>query len=84
MPSYLIEAYSADSDAVVAAARATARRTAEIDAEIRWLRSTLVPDDETILHLFEAPTLDALCKAASRAGLRFDRAVEVIEMEAPA
>lgn len=79
MPSYLVESYANDSPAVLADARGRARRTAELGAGIRYLRTTFLPRDETLLHLFEAPSLEALDVAGRLAALRFERIVEAVE-----
>jgi len=36
----------------------------EQDARIRYVRTTFLPGDETILHVFEAPSAEALSQAA--------------------
>lgn len=79
MPSFLVESYAVDSPAVLADARGRARRTAELGRGIRYLRTTFLPGDETLLHLFEAPSLDALDQAGRRAALPFERIVEAVE-----
>lgn len=79
MPSFLVESYSSGSPAVLADARGRARRTAELGRGIRYLRTTFLPGDETILHLFEAPSLDALDRAGRRAALPFERIVEAVD-----
>jgi hypothetical protein len=42
-------------------------------------RTTFLPGDETILHVFEAPSLAALHRAARRAALQCERIVEAVE-----
>ena len=79
MPSYLVESYLAPSVGAVDEARERARRTAELGAGVRHLRTTFVPDDEMILHLFEAPSAAALDAAGRRAALPFERIVEAVE-----
>jgi hypothetical protein len=82
MPSYLVESYAASSAAAVEEVRERARRAAELESGVRYLRTTYLPADETILHLFEAPSAEVLGRAARRARLAFDRIVEA--MDAPA
>jgi hypothetical protein len=82
MPSYLVESYLAASPAAVEAARERARSLADKGAGVRYLRTTFLPTDETILHLFEAPSAEALERAGRLASLPFDRIVEAIEGEA--
>lgn len=79
MPSYLIESYASGSPAVLADARGRARRTAELGAGIRYLRTTFIPRDEIVLHFFEAPSLDALDVAGRLAALPFERIVEAVD-----
>ena len=79
MPSYLVESYAADSPTAVDEARERARRTAELGIGVRYVRTTFLPGDETILHLFEAPSAAALDEAGKRAALPFERIVEAVE-----
>ncbi len=79
MPSYLVESYLPATPAAVETARAQARRTAELGTGVRYVRTTFLPGDETILHLFEAPSAAALDEAGRRAALRFERIVEAVE-----
>jgi hypothetical protein len=77
MPSYLVESYS--SDAAVDDASSRARRTAALGTGVRYVRTTFLPDDETLLHLFEAPSAEALREAARLAALAHERIVEAVE-----
>jgi hypothetical protein len=79
VPSYLVESYLAVSADGVDDARARARRTAELGIGVRYVRTTFLPGDETILHLFEAPSAAALGEAGRRAALPFERIVEAVE-----
>jgi hypothetical protein len=79
VPSYLVESYLAGSVEAVDEARARARRTAELGLGVRYVRTTFLPGDETILHLFEAPSAAALGEASRRAALPFERIVEAVE-----
>jgi hypothetical protein len=79
VPSYLVESYVSGLDAALEEAHAGARRTAALAAGIRHVRTTFVPEDETILHLFEAPSLEALDRAGRRASLSYQRIVEAVE-----
>lgn len=79
MPSYLVESYLAATPAAVDDARERARRSAELGVGVRYLRTTFLPGDETILHLFEAPSMEALDEAGRRAALQFERIVEAVE-----
>jgi hypothetical protein len=79
VPRFLVESYAADSAVAVDDARRRARRTAELAAGVDYVHTTFVPGDETVLHLFDAPSLGALDDAGRRAGLEFDRIVEVVD-----
>ena len=79
MPNYLVESYLANSPAAVEHARQRALRTAELGDGVRYVRTTFLPDDETVLHVFEAPSPEAITRAGSLAGLPFERIVEAVE-----
>jgi Nickel responsive protein SCO4226-like len=79
MPNYLVESYLADTCDAVNLARERARSVAAEGTSIRYVRTTFIPGDETILHLFEAPSLAALRRAARRSALPCDRIVEAVE-----
>jgi len=78
VPSYLVESYQGAAS-TVEDARLRARRTAELGKGVRYVRTTFLPGDETILHLFEAPSAAALDEAGRRAALHFERIVEAFE-----
>ena len=77
MPSYVIESYAARS--AVETQRERAQLVAVVGSGVRYVRTTFLPDDETVLHLFEAASSDALRKAASNAALAYERIVEAVE-----
>lgn len=77
MPSYLVESYV--PNASVDEARARARLAAELAKEVRYVRTTFLLGDETLFHLFEAPSVEAVRRAGQRAALQYERIVEVIE-----
>jgi hypothetical protein len=79
MPSYLVESYAAASPQAFEEARARASRTAELGRGIRHVRTTYLPSDEVVLHLFEAPSAAALDDAGRRAALPFERIVEAVD-----
>ena len=84
MPSYLVEMYvpgSGHEDVraagrhVQAAADALARR----GMPIRYVRTTILPDDETCFHLVEAPSstaVEELCRQAGFGEVRVTTALE--------
>jgi hypothetical protein len=79
MPNYVVESYVADAPAAVEEARERARSLADERAGVRYLRTTFLPGDETILHAFEAPSIEALRLAAQRGALQYERIVEAVE-----
>lgn len=78
MPRFLVESYVVKSDSAFDDACALARRTAEGGAGIRYVDTTYLPGDETVMHLFDAPSMRALGAAGRRAGLRFERIVQAV------
>jgi hypothetical protein len=79
MPHYLVESYLANSPAAVEDARERARSIGDEGAGIRYLRTTFLPGDETVLHVFEAPSAEALDEAGRLAALTYERIVEAVE-----
>jgi hypothetical protein len=79
MPQYLLEAYVPDAKSALGDAREAAERTAELGEGIRHIRTTFLPDDQLVLHVFEAPSAGALRRAGVRAALRYERLVEAFE-----
>jgi hypothetical protein len=77
MPRYIVESYS--SGAGVDEARERARRTAELGDGVTYLRTIFLPADETVLHLFDAPSAETLGEAGLSAALPFQRIVVVVE-----
>ena len=79
MPNYLVESYAAHRPGAVDDARERARQVGELEGAVRYVRTTFIPKDETILHLFEASSAEALLRALRLAALQHDRIVEAIE-----
>lgn len=79
MPEYLVELYSVttnpDPDALAHLGDGTT---------VRYLRSILIPGDETCLHLVEADSVEQVAKAFEKVGLDADRIVKAIGLQAPA
>jgi len=83
MAEFLVEQYVSRSGAPGegAGAERARRAAAEVNSEgtaVRYLRSILVPEDETCFYLYEAGSADAVREAARRAGLRFERISEAV------
>jgi hypothetical protein len=79
MATYLVEAYLANRPKAVEAARSMARRAADVGSGIRYLRTTFLPHDETVFHLFEAPSEDAVVAAATVVAMPIDRITEAVD-----
>ncbi|MDH4177379.1 MAG: hypothetical protein OEV72_07360 [Thermoleophilia bacterium] len=79
MPRFLVESYAAASAERFDEACELARRTAEVGSGIRHVDTTYLPGDETVLHLFDAPSADVLAGAGRRAGLQFERIVPAVQ-----
>jgi hypothetical protein len=77
MGRYLVELYLARGAAheVTAATARVRAAAAELDDEVRCLRSIYVPDEETWFLLYDAPTAAAVLSAVDRAGLPKPRAI---------
>jgi len=78
MPEYLVELYSTGADADPAALAHLGDGTT-----VRYVRSILIPGDETCLHLVEADSVEQVGEAFDRAGLTADRIVEAVGLQAP-
>jgi hypothetical protein len=79
MPEYLVELYSIAARPDSAALARLGDGTA-----VRYLRSILIPDDETCLHLVEADSAEHVAAAFERVGLKADRIVEAVGLQSPA
>ncbi len=77
MPRYLVESYTSGS--AVDDARERARRAAELGTNVRYVRTTFLPEDETVLHMFDAPSAAAVDAAGRLAALQYERIVEAVE-----
>lgn len=77
-----MESYLAASTTALEEARELARRTAELGEEVRYVRTTYLPGDEIVLHVFDAPSVEAVRQAGSAAHLRYERIVEAVEASA--
>jgi hypothetical protein len=77
--TYLVESYLANRPSAVAEARTAAQRAADGAPGIRYLRTTFLPHDETVFHLFEAPSEAAVRAAANVASMPIDRITEAVD-----
>jgi hypothetical protein len=77
MPEYLVELYSTGTP-----------KEAELvhlgdGGAVRYVRSILIPGDETCLHLVAADSAAVVAEAFDRIGLQADRIVEAVGLQAP-
>ena len=84
MVRYLVELYlpkeAADDPAsATRRARAAATKARREGARVRFLRSIVVPEDETWFLVYDAPTLAAVERALEEAALTGARITEAIE-----
>ena len=76
MPEYLVELYTVADPDLAALARLGD------GTGVRYLRSILIPGDETCLHLVEAGSAENVAEAFEQAGLSADRIVEAADLHA--
>ena len=67
-------------DGILARARRGAEQLTTEGISVRFLRSILVPQDETCFCLYEAASPAAVGEAGKRAGLEFERIVEAVQV----
>ena len=84
MPSYLVESYVprvlvGEIDGLAGRAREAAEGLAREGNDVRYLRSSFLPEDEMWLLWFDAPTPELVGEAGRRAELDFARIVEAVE-----
>ncbi|HEY1511198.1 MAG TPA: hypothetical protein VGF93_19475 [Solirubrobacteraceae bacterium] len=84
MPSYLVESYVprvrvGEIDGLTIRAREAAEGLAREGNDVRYLRSSFLPEDEMWLLWFDAPTPELVGAAGQRAELDFARIVETVE-----
>jgi hypothetical protein len=78
MPEYLVELYS-----VTANPDPVALARLGVGTTVRYLCSIVIPGDETCLHLVEADSVEEVAEAFEQAGLKADRIVEAVGLQAP-
>jgi hypothetical protein len=80
---FIAESYEPNPAATRALVAAALRRAAaEVAAEgenVRYIRSIVVPEDETCFHVFESASATAVLEASVRAQIVCTRIVEAIE-----
>jgi hypothetical protein len=80
---FMVELYAPASTegSSARAAEDAARSLRDEGLAVRYLRSIVIPGDETCFHVFEAPSAEAVREVSRRAAIRFERIVPVIEVE---
>jgi Protein of unknown function (DUF4242) len=78
VPEFLLELYVARGQVEAverddARARRAAAELRRSGTAVRYVRSIYIPEDETCFLIYEADTLEAVRRAASRASLPVDR-----------
>jgi hypothetical protein len=73
MTEYLVELYSSIANLDSAALIRLGDRNG-----VRYLRSILIPGDETCLHLVQADSVEQVAQAFKQVGLKADRIVEAV------
>jgi hypothetical protein len=79
MPVYVVESYVPNTPAAVADSRARAELADEPGDGVRYVRTTFLPDDELVLHVFEADSGEAVERAAARVALPYERVTRAVE-----
>ena len=82
MSSYLLEAYTPASallEEIESRLRTAAAELTESGTPVRYVRSILVPEDETCFHLLEGPSSEAVAETARRAGISTPRITEAVQ-----
>ena len=84
MASFLVETYvprrqAQDARAAGERMRAAARELSRDGIRVRYVRTTLIPGDETCFHVLESPSRDAVAAACRLAGLARARIVVAVE-----
>jgi hypothetical protein len=75
MPTYLVERYAPERSGDASGPGATPPAGMP---DIRHVLSTLIPDDEIALSLFEAPSVEALAGALAARRIAYIRIVEAV------
>lgn len=86
LTTYLVERYwPGISQAELAAAVGRGRRSAATmrrqGKQIRYLQATLVPEQETVLCLMEAESVDLVAELNRRARIPYDRIAEAVAVQ---
>jgi hypothetical protein len=78
---YLPRSRTGDSSRAARCARAAAEQLSREGTPVRHVRTTLLPEDETCFHVFDATSADAVGEVGRRVGLSWARIVPAVEEE---
>jgi Protein of unknown function (DUF4242) len=83
VPQFLVETYASVSDPTAFEsdtdrARCAAEQLTREGIPVTYVRSILIPEDDTCFHLYEARSAEAVREVTRRAGLTFERLSEAI------
>lgn len=78
METYLPDQPLFDLEEAAGRARAAAERLADGGTPIRYLRSILLPDEETCFHLYQAESEASVVEASRLAGFSSPRILEAV------
>ena len=76
-PGVTAEGFRAAAERV----RSSAAELAGANGDIRFLHSTLVPEDESAFCVFSATSPEVVSEAYFRAGVPFERILDALEMD---
>jgi hypothetical protein len=81
--TYLVECYSpgithADVESSARRAAAAASKLSHEGRAVEYDGAILVPEDETVFHLFSSGSAEVVREASTRAAVRFERVVESV------
>ena len=84
VPSFLVETYlptrrAGELEQLALRARRGAQEVTGSGTSVRFVRGVLVPDDEVCLLQFEATSSEVVETVARRAGIQYERVIEVSE-----
>lgn len=79
MPSYLVERYAPEPDGGELGAAIAA---IGIEACIRHVSATYLPEDQTSLHVIEAPSAEVIRDALNDAAITHERIAQALESPA--
>lgn len=77
--SYLVEAYVSQSGSPSLEDVSRALQAASEGTAVRYVRSILVPGDETFFHLFEGPSVDDVLEVTAQAQIPCHRISEALQ-----